>query len=726
MQALIEYFLHRNIFVNLLTVILIGVGTFIALTMNREAFPNINFDLVVVTTIYRGASPQEVEKLVTIPIEETIKEVDGIKEFRSSSIENRSSISVVIDPDVEDTQKVIDDVRAAVDRAEDLPEDAERPILTEASTARQPIIEWSLSRNVASIEDYTVLRDHAEQLENEFLAMPEVARVERRGWLDREIFIDIDPARLAQNYIDTTAIGNALRERNINLPGGDINLGKKEVIIRTVGEFEDAEEISRMFIRSNDVGNNIQLRDLAVVREGFAEPETLEGIAGVHAIGLTVVKRQSADIINTVNQSKRIVMEFAPPQAIVHIPYPGRDRATVEKDIVAPLRAYAEQNFRTPRGWAMFKSPPLVTRYTAESQDGQAQFHFYLNPDNIADSELDDRDEIFNSMFQELKAELEEARGVLPAGTGQFSIEYQELHEGTHLRDVNDISYLVKRRLGVLVSNGLSGLVLVIGSLFVFMGWRTSIMVALGIPISFGMAFIAMSYLGVTMNLISMFSLVIVIGIVVDDAIIVSENVYRYMEEGYDFFEATSKGTAEVFAPVLATVSTTIAAFAPMMFMTGIFGKFMYTIPLVIILTLVASLIECFLILPSHVYDMNKLFPGGKLDEQGGHWFQRMRDEVYKPSLVWAVTHRWLFIVGMVVLMFVSIFLNVAFGSFKLFPSAIDALYTKISLPSGTTLEGTDRYLQAFGSAVQKLPDVDLDTYITRAGIQKKKATIRS
>ncbi|MCR9142075.1 MAG: efflux RND transporter permease subunit [bacterium] len=725
MQKLIEYFLHRSIFVNLLTLILLLVGGYIAVTLNREAFPNIDFDLVVVTTVYPGASPREVEKLLTIPLEESIKEVDGVEEYRSSSIESRSSITIKIDPDVDDTQKVVDDVRSAVDRTEDLPDEAEKPILTEPSTSRQPIIQWSLAGPVNTTAEYEELRRQAERLENEFLAMPEVARVQRRGWLDREIFVDVDPDLLAGYYIDTEVIRQSLAQRNVSLPGGDINLGKKEVIIRTVGEFEKAEEISRLFIRSNEVGASVQLRDVARVREAFEEQENLESTNGVAAIGLTVVKRQSADIISTSNKTKRIVMDFAPQMAVIRTPYPGRDAATVGKKITKPLEEFVAENFQRD-GPPIFGSPALVSRAETSNEDGVSVLKLTLNPDYIDDGDLDDRVEIYEEMFEELKEELSDARSVLPDDAGDFSVQYLSAPDVIVPQDVNDISYLVKRRLGVLVTNGVTGLFLVIGSLFLFMGWRTSVMVALGIPIAFGMTFMAMSYLGVTMNLIAMFSLVIVIGIVVDDAIIVSENIYRYMEEGFDFFEAAAKGAAEVFSPVLATISTTIAAFAPMMFMTGIFGKFVYTIPLVIILALVSSLLECFTILPSHVYDMNKLFPVKQKDGQeeesskGSHWFERFRANVYRPALSWSVHHRWIFILTMVVMMFVSVGLNFAFGSFKLFPSAIDALYVKVSLPSGLSLEQTDRYLRAIGHEIRELPKTELDTYIARAGIQQK------
>lgn len=145
MKTILEYFLSKSIFVNLLTFLIIMFGGLTAILMNREAFPNINFDIVSISTLYPGASPQEVEKLVTNPLEKAIKEVDGIKEYRSASIEGRSGIVVTLDPDAKDSQKVVDDIKSAIDRVEDIPEDAEDPIVTEITTARTPVIEVSVT-----------------------------------------------------------------------------------------------------------------------------------------------------------------------------------------------------------------------------------------------------------------------------------------------------------------------------------------------------------------------------------------------------------------------------------------------------------------------------------------------------------------------------------------------------------------------------------------------------
>ncbi len=637
MRPFIKYFLDRSIFVNLLSIITIFIGGWVAYNLNREAFPNVDFDIVVVTTVWPGASPNDVERLITNPIEESIKEVDGIKEYYSSSIESRSSIPITVDPDAEDTQKVIDDIRSAVDNTEDLPSAAEQPIITEISTSREPVIEWSLARQRGPDGRYQLsykqLREIAFRLENKFLLLDDVARISRRGWRDAEIFVDLNPSLMRKLLIGGNDVVNGLRNRNVTLPGGDINLGKREVTIRTVGEFDSAGEIESVPVRANEVGSSIKVRDVAYVYEDFEEPEYIETTLDQDTIALTVVKREKADIIDVVDQTHTIVEEFK-----------------------------------------------------------------------------------------------------------------KTLEPGIAITDVNDVSYFVRRRLGVLLSNGFLGFILVVTVLFLFLGWRTALMVALGIPISFGTAIFIFPYLGITLNLISMFGLIIVLGIIVDDAIIVSENFYRYLEQGNNSQLSAEVGASEVFAPVVATITTSIAAFGPLLFMTGIFGKFVFTIPLVVILCLLASLFECFVILPSHLADMNRAFghkgqeekererEGQEGKKEGkeekkeerieerkekreGH-FHVFRKKVYEPTLRFSLNHKALSLSGFMVLAVLAITLQALFGKFKLFPAAIDALYVKIAAPVGTSKEETNRFLQAIGHSVKKLPESELENYIGRSGIQ--------
>lgn len=229
MAALIEFFLKRSIFGNLLTFLIITWGGYTAATLNREAFPRVDFDIVVVTTVYPGASPAEIEKLITNPLEEELKGVDGIEEMRSSSIDNRSGITIKIDPDTEDTQKVVDDIRSAVDRVNDLPDDAETPLVLEIGSDLTPVLNICLELDVDEFGrpqmSYRQLRDEAEKLEDSLLLLDEVARIERKGWRDAEFHVLLDPDRLASNYLGLEQVLLALLERNVNFPGGEVIQG---------------------------------------------------------------------------------------------------------------------------------------------------------------------------------------------------------------------------------------------------------------------------------------------------------------------------------------------------------------------------------------------------------------------------------------------------------------------------------------------------------------------
>ena len=626
MNALVEYFVSRSIFVNILTVLLIVMGAFTALTMNREAFPNINFDIVSVNTIYPGASAEEIELQITKPLEDSIKEVDGIKEYRSASIENRSGIAITIDPDVDDSQKVVDDIRAAVDRTEDLPEDSEKPIITEITTARQPVIELNLARTKKDgkfILDEKQLRDLARILEERLRDMKGVARINRRGWREREIQVNVNPRLMERYYLSAEMVIAAIQNRNINLPGGKIEHKGRESIVRTVGKFKNKKDVENVVVRSNDIGQAVRIKQIASVKDYFEDSLYIDKADGLPSITLIVVKRQSADAIKVVDKTRALVKDF------------------------------------------------------------------------LKDS-----------------------------------------GEGVQISEANDLSFFVRRRLKVLISNATTGLALVILSLFVFLGWRTALMATLGIPIALGMTFVAMLQIGMTMNLIAMFGIILVIGIVVDDAIIVCENVYRYIEEGHSPFDATVKGTREVIAPVMATITTTIAAFGPMLFMTGIFGKFIWSIPMVVILALISSFLESFFILPSHLYDINKWSrPKAKEPGKESGPFVRFREKIYIPALSWSLNHRLIIIPIFIVVLVGSVMAQGIFGRFVLFPAAIDAFQIRVTAPREYTKEETEKFTRAVEwelskhtrEDLSKNPKVqpsqqDLKNYITRVGIHQQDA----
>jgi len=609
MIAIIEFFLRRSIFGNILTVILIGWGIYVGLTINREAFPNIDFDIVLVTTVFPGASPEEVEKLITNPIEDQLKSVEGIKEIRSSSIENRSGITVIIDPDAKNPRKVVEDIRSAVDRVTDLPADVDKPLVLEITSSLTPVIEVSLFADENKI-DYRTLREQAEILENALKQIDGVARIDRRGWLNREYIVKLDPIKIKNNYVGIEQILAGLKQRNINFPGGEVIINGASQVLRTVGELLEPKDVENFFIRSNELGQGIRIRDVGKVVDGFEETLYIYRTNGKIAINLIVLKKEKGDIIRVVEEVKKVANNYK-----------------------------------------------------------------------------------------------------------------QKLPEGIEVEFINDLSYYVKRRLNVLFNNAIQGFILVVGSLFFFMGWRTALMVALGIPFSLGAALIIFNAIGITLNLISMVGMIIVVGILVDDAIVVSENFYRYLEEGYSTLEAAIKGTSEVVAPVFASVITTIVSFAPLLFVTGIFGKFLFTIPLVVIITLSASLFESFFILPSHLYDINKYASHENEIKGESGYFYRFRKKIYEPALAWVINHRWQTLIALVVLFITSIVLQVTVGKFKLFTGAIEAFIIKMKADPSTPLEDMDRFNQYISKYVETLPKEEIENFRTATGIVQQNPT---
>ena len=290
---------------------------------------------------------------------------------------------------------------------------------------------------------------------------------------------------------------------------------------------------------------------------------------------------------------------------------------------------------------------------------------------------------------------------------------------------LQDSSKRIKRRLNIIVSNAIIGFFLVVLSLFVFLNFRVALMAALGIPLAVGITFCLMAYFGITSNLISLLGLIIVLGIVVDDAIIIGENIYHYIEQGLDPYQAAIKGTLEVVMPVLATICTTIAAFAPLLFISGIFGKFIYELPLVVIFALTASFFEAIIILPSHIYEvMKNPAKKEKLQKKSeSHWFLKFRDNVYLPILNWALHNNKKTILAFISLLIFSLFIAFKFGKFKLFPGDIETLSIKIDAPIGYSLQKTEKLVSYIEREIDKLPKESIENYSATLGEQQTSRT---
>lgn len=603
-MSLPRFSVNQSLFVNLVSFIIIIFGLITVLGINREIFPNVDFDQVSVTTAYPGATPLDIEKLITVPIEKELKEVDGLKEINSSSADGASFITVKIDPDERDKKKVINDIRSAVDRVKDLPKDIyEDPVVTEISTKQFAIIEVSLSGEISEKK----LQRYADGLEDEIEDIKGVAKVNKSGYRDKEIQVRVDPDKMREQYVSFDEIENSLAARNISVPAGEINTETTEYSIRTTGEFTTAEEVENIIIRANDAGNWLRIKDVAVVADSFKKEDTIYKTFGTRSINLVVMKKEKGDAIWIVKEIKKACDDF-------------------------------------------LKNCP-----------------------------------------------------------DKLSISY-----------VNDYSFFAKRRLGVLKNNGWASLILVMASLLLFLQPRVALMTALGIPIAFFTTFMVMGMMGMTINLMSMFGLIIVLGMLVDNGIIVAENVYRHMEEGMPSRQAAVKGSEEVMKSVLTAILTTIASFSPLLFMTGLIGKFIRDIPAVLIVALLASLGEALIILPSHLADFVKIKydPSGKAIglSKDMPWFKALI-RYYTKIINAAVNRKYKVLAGLTIALLVCGFL--AFGAIKfiLFPNAgINFFFIRGEAPIGTPLQKTNELIAPIEEIVLEIPSREMETFVTSVG----------
>ncbi len=462
----------------------------------KESNPSIEIPNIIITTIYPGASPADVENLITRRIEREVQTISGIDKLRSTSVEGVSTIVVEFTPDVkldEANQKI----REKVDLAKpELPTDVEEPIISEIDLSQFPI----MAVNLAAGYSLARLKDVAEDLKDSIETIPSVLEVDLVGGLEREVQVEVDIGKLHGYNLGFSDISKVIREENTNIPGGSIDVDRLNYLIRIDGQIEHPRELEDLQIKTED-GRSIYIRDVARVIYGFKDRAS-------HA-RLRVLRRSEPD---------------------------GRLVEVGEPDYTQVITLSVKKRSGT----------------------------------NIIDA------------ADAVRAKIKEFR--TPPGT-------KVLITGDQSKGVRD---LVKD----LENNIISGLVFVVAVLLFFLGVRTSLLVGVAIPLSMFISFIVFNAMGQTLNFIILFSLIIALGMLVDNAIVIVENIYRFLEEGHPPWEAARNGTAEVGTAVIASTATTVAAFIPMLFWPGIIGEFMSFMPLTLIVTLCSSLFVALVINP--------------------------------------------------------------------------------------------------------------------------------
>jgi multidrug efflux pump subunit AcrB len=595
MKKLMEFFLERSLLVNLLTVMILLLGGISLYGLQKETFPTVEFDVIIVRTGYPGSSSEDVEKLVTIPLEREIKTVNGIKELNALSAEGSSIIYMEVEPEA-DLKEVLEDVKNSIDAVDDLPDDATVPTVTSADNKRRGVLKVTLTG-----KDYDLLKVTSKKLRDRLERVNGISLVNLDGYRVDEIRVEINPSKMNEYEVTIGEVYRAIRERNLNLSAGTIEDPSGDIIVRTVAEFEGPVDIENVVIVSNNSGRRVLIKDIGSVIRAPKKSGILQRSNGEQAIFLDVKAREQADVLSTTDKLKKVTEDF-------------------------------------------FKS---------------------------------------------------------------------DATKGVSFRYTDDLSYYVKRRLSVLKDNGIMGMILVFVTLLLFLNGRTSFITSMGAPIAFMVAFIIMDMMGLSINLISMFALILVLGMLVDDSIIVAEYYYQQLEEGLPPHEAARKAAFQTIKPVTATIATTMVAFGSLFFMGGIMGKFLWPVPAVVIICLVASLLECFFILPSHLADFCKLSP----KKNKKRWYDTMTNW-YGVILEKVLKAPWVILVSFFVIFAGSLFMAKSMD-FELFPGDdVRTVFLQMKGKVGTALEVTDEAVFKIETmALEELRKEELDQVKAQIGV---------
>lgn len=538
-MSLPSYSVKNPVMVNMLAVGTLVAGSFLAVTLVREMFPESRPNAINIRAIYPAVQPQELERAVTIKIEEAVRDVDGVEKVDSTVGEGISTTKLTLYNSVEDVDAVLAEVKNQVDALQDLPDDLEKITVFKVEPTL-PVIMVA----VYGDGDEAALKAATREIKDDLLQLPGVSEVQMIGSRPDEISVEVQPDKLLEYDVTFEEVALAIRQTNLDVSAGNLQGARSQIAVRTLGEKLTGRELEEIEVRSLPDGRTIHLRDVADVVDGFADIDVRSywGATGepvARSFGLMVQKTPSQDAIQI---------------------------STLVKAYVAGKQGKPFD----PYGLEQINSLPWYDRPLARLSAGVSQFVSSLagRPD--------------------------------PQQIYQQSLRTPFAHNfkvGAH----TDLARFVEGRLDLMVRNGKQGLVLVLVCLLLFMNWRVALWTAMGMPIAFLGTFIVMAAMGVSINLLSMFGMIIVLGIIVDDAIVVGENIYRHVELGVPSELAAVKGAEEVLWPVIAAVSTTVAAFAPLMFLKGQIGDFMRQLPLVVIAALSVSLIEALLVLPAHL-----------------------------------------------------------------------------------------------------------------------------
>jgi multidrug efflux pump subunit AcrB len=554
MKKIIAWFAGNSLLTNFLFLAVILLGVYFWNITAKEEMPDMSWNRIRISFVYPGASPEDVERFCLVDAEAAMTGMEGLVSMTSTASKGSGSLMLELDEKL-DIDKAYSDVLGIVGRLR-LPDEVEDPSVRYFKSTQRPIMDVILSLDdevLLSQDGRDRLQQTAINLSNQLEGLADVAWVEPSGYLQKEIRIVADAAKLNRYQMSLVTLSSLLSSQSMRLPAGNLE-DRAESLVILDGELITKEDIESIYLRGSFDGPLIGLTDVAKVNEQYEEYQTIRKFNGRESITLQVVKSASSGIIDAADSVREQI-------------------------------------------------------------------------------------ESFNTTLE---------------------------GSGIHLTIYDDESISVRQRLTLNGQNGAIGFVLILILLFIFLDFRSGFWVAMGIPFSFCLAMILASLAGMTINNMTLSAVIIVMGMVVDDAIVVTENITRLRQSGKSLKKSVLKGTYQVFSPVTASVITTCVAFLPLMMFSGFAGRMGRVIPVIIIFMLAGSLIESMLILPGHMnHEIRQ--KKKKREKANGHWFFKV-EKLFSRLLSRLLRLRFPLILFFLLLSVLAIWLYKTQFNFSLFP----------------------------------------------------------
>ncbi len=595
-RGVVAYMARNGVAANLLMVAMLVLGVISFQNIVQEVFAEASLDTVSVSVVYPGATPEEIEQSVIQKVEQAVESVEGVQDITATASESVGTVLVQLELGA-DMARALDEVKAAIDQIQTLPDDTEEPSVREVTT-RQSVLRVALYGDVPE----RTLKETAYELEEALSGLPDVSFVDTSTVRDYEISIEVDQDRLQSLGLSLTDIQRAVGADSLDTPAGTIDTATREVRIRTVGRNYDARDFGEIALRTTADGRILRLRDVATISDGFEDNDLVARFNGKPVAFVEVFRTSDERVLDIADAVKtHLAEEFGP------------------------------------------NAPP--------------------------------------------------------------GISYEVW---------NDTSQLLNDRLGLLIDNAIFGLILVLVALTLFLDVRLAFWTAVGIGVTFIGAIFMLDLFGSSINMFSLFGFILALGLVVDDAVVVGENIYAERESGRSGLGAAIAGTQRVVKPVIFAVLTTVAAFSPLFAVGGGIGAILSDIPKVVVAVLLLSVIEAMLILPYHLSHLPAAGEAAK--NRVTIFFERIQRAVDKRfqafvqgpldgALRFAVRMPYLMLASGIALLIVFVamvpagILKVAF-----FPQIEgNSINAQLEMPAGATINVTEATVAQIEAAAERV-----------------------